>query len=71
MTDDKQERVVWLSVGNIASRLDVHEQTVRRWIRDGELPAMLIGGKTGYRVKEADLIEFEESRMTNLGKAAA
>jgi excisionase family DNA binding protein len=49
--------------------LKVHEQTVRRWIREGQLRAYNFGGKTGYRVRERDLEDFLEARAE--GKDAA
>ena len=48
----------WLTVAEIAERLKVHEQTVRRWLRDRRLVGRNFGGRTGYRVREADLEAF-------------
>ncbi len=48
----------WLNVQDIVSRLGVHEQTVRRWIKQGQLPAIMFGRKGGYRVKDSDLDAF-------------
>jgi excisionase family DNA binding protein len=48
----------WLTVAEIAERLRVHEQTVRRWLRSGELPGRALGRKAGWRIREADLEEF-------------
>jgi excisionase family DNA binding protein len=53
----------WYRVRDIVELLRVHEQTVRRWIRTGELQAYNFGGKTGYRIKESDLEAFLESRL--------
>ena len=55
-----QER--WFTVAENVESLKVHEQTVRRWIREGQLRAYNFGGKTGYRIKEGDLEAFLESR---------
>ncbi len=52
----QQER--WLTVNQIAERLQVHPETVRRWLRDGRLRGRNFGGKSGYRVREADLEAF-------------
>ncbi len=49
--------------------LKVHEQTVRRWIREGQFRAYNFGGKTGYWVRERDLEDFLEARAE--GKDAA
>jgi excisionase family DNA binding protein len=48
----------------------VHEQTVRRWLREGSLRGRSFGGKTGWRVRESDLraflnIEPEKPRPRN------
>jgi excisionase family DNA binding protein len=52
----------WLTVADICERLQVHEETVRRWIRSGDLPATALGRKAGYRIKESDFIAFLEKR---------
>ncbi len=49
----------WLTVAEITEELKVHEETVRRWIRTGQLPATLLRNiRTGYRVKRSDLDAF-------------
>jgi len=60
----------WHDVKYIVNLLQVHEQTVRRWIKSGELPAILFGRKGGYRVKASDLNAFLD-RQAEKGKAAA
>jgi len=52
----------WLSVQDIVEKLDVHEQTVRRWIKSGELTAYLLGDRAGYRIAAADLQVFMDRR---------
>lgn len=64
----------WLTIEEITQMLSVHEQTVRRWIREGQLPGVLLGRKAGYRIRESDLNAFLETRATggdSEGKAAA
>ena len=53
MTDEK-----WLTVNQIAERLQVHQETVRRWLREGRLAGRNFGGKSGYRVRERDFEAF-------------
>ena len=59
----------WLEVKDIVEKLNIHEQTVRRWIRDGELPALMFSRRSGYRVRASDLTAFLEAQMDK-GKAA-
>ncbi len=62
----------WLTVREITQELKVHEESVRRWIRSGDLPAILLGSsKGGYRVRRADFDRFIEEKFGALGKAAA
>jgi len=59
----------WLTVQEICDQLKVSDQTVRRWIKAGELRATNLGGKAGYRVRVTDMEAFLEQRRE--GKAAA
>jgi len=55
----------WLTVAEITEELKVHEETVRRWIRTGQLPATLLRNiRTGYRVKRSDLEAFVGKEKT-------
>ena len=67
---DKEPRE-WLTVQEVAEDLQIHEETVRRWIRDGALPVADLGRKAGYRVKRADLDAFLDDRYGRLPKEAA
>lgn len=60
----------WYTVEEIVDMLKVHEQTVRRWLRTGELKGYSFGGKTGWRIKASDLAAFLE-RHAQPGKDAA
>ena len=60
----------WLTVAEIAERLRVHENTVRRWLRSGDLPGRGFGGRTGYRVRESDLEKFLAETPEGKAKAA-
>jgi excisionase family DNA binding protein len=42
-----------LTIAEVAERLRVNEETVRRWVRAGRLTAVMPGGrKAGYRISE-------------------
>jgi excisionase family DNA binding protein len=58
-----EEGARWRTVAEIVDELSVHEQTVRRWIREGQLRAYNFGGKTGYRIKTEDFEAFLEARV--------
>jgi excisionase family DNA binding protein len=54
MTDEEM-----LTVTDVANRLKVPASTVRRWLREGRLRGVLLGGtKLGYRVRVSDLERF-------------
>lgn len=55
-----------LSVEDIANELGVNPETVRVWIRSGELVALSIG--RGYRISRADLDDFIMRRRTDYKK---
>ena len=52
-----------LSVEAIAEELSVNPETVRVWIRSGELVAYSIG--KGYRISRIDLDDFIRRRRTD------
>lgn len=54
----------WLTIPQVAERLQLNEQHVRRLIRRGELKASNIGGdrRPSYRVEETAVEEFLEAR---------
>ncbi len=54
-----------LTVEQVAERLQVNEQTVRRWLREKELTGVPFGGRTGWRVSEEDLQMFLDQRRAS------
>lgn len=49
----------------VADRLKVNPETVRRWLRSGQLRGYLLGGdRAGYRVAADDLDAFIRARNT-------
>ena len=63
MIEDK-----WYTVEEIAERLKVTDQTVRRWLKEGDLVGTNFSGRTGWRIREQDVNAFLERRA---GKVAA
>jgi excisionase family DNA binding protein len=62
----------WWTVEQVAAYLQVNPETVRRWIRQGELAVLDLGGpKTGYRIRRDALDTFIAQRYGPLGKVAA
>jgi excisionase family DNA binding protein len=51
------------TVEEVAEELRVHPETVRQWIRDGELDAFDTG--RGYRISRVDLDDFVQRRKTS------
>ena len=53
------------TVQEVAEWLKVTDQSVRRWIKVGTLPAAKIGHD--WRVHESDVVKFIEERRTHKG----
>jgi excisionase family DNA binding protein len=52
-----------LTVQQVAVRLKMNPETIRRWLREGKLRGYLLGGdRSGYRVAEQDLDAFIRAR---------
>ena len=68
MTEHSQAE--WLTVEQVAQLLQVNAETVRRWIRNGDLPVLDVGGpRTGYRIRRDALDAFMGRRYGPVGKA--
>ncbi len=49
----------YLTVAEVAARLKVNHDTVRRWLKTGRLHGILPGGtKAGYRIPASALAQF-------------
>ena len=55
-------RETMYTVQEVADQLNVHPDTVRQWIRSGELEAIDLGGRAGFRVSESALQKFIRER---------
>lgn len=52
----KQPEVKWFSAEGVATELAVNIETVRRWIRSGQLKAVKAGRQ--YRIRPDDIQDF-------------
>jgi excisionase family DNA binding protein len=59
-----------LIVEEVAARLGLSVETVRRYLRSGELKGSMFGRRGGYRVKEADLQDFIQRRSEHVDGGA-
>jgi excisionase family DNA binding protein len=53
----------FLTIAEVAERLNISEKTLRKWVGDGILPGFKLGGCV--RVDEGDLAAFIESGRTH------
>ncbi|MDQ6674281.1 MAG: helix-turn-helix domain-containing protein [Chloroflexota bacterium] len=58
MTDERYWRVP-----EVAERLRVDPETVRRWLRAGKLRGMLLSQQGGYRIPESEVRRFIAERF--------
>ncbi len=61
----------YFTVRDVAMKLQVHPQTVKDWLRAGELEGVNFGGRSGWRVTDQQLREFVERRTEATKKAVA
>ncbi len=52
----------WLRTPEAARYLGVHIETMRRWAREGTIPAAKLGNRGGFRFRREDLDRFLEGR---------
>jgi excisionase family DNA binding protein len=51
------------TVEEIAGLLHVHPETVRKWIKNGDLKAIRLGGPAGYRITQTAYDDFLRERQ--------
>ena len=56
----EHEQIVMLTVKQVCDVLQVHRNTLRRWIAAGRVPAYRIGPRGDLRLKQDDLDAFIE-----------
>ena len=57
-----EQQPTWLTTEEAAQYLRVHQETVRRWAREGVIPAAKLGNRGGFRFKREDSDRFLEQR---------
>lgn len=59
-----------LTVDEVAGRLSVHAQTVRRWLREGQIKGTMISRRAGYRIRASEVERIADEGLLP-GKALA
>lgn len=54
----------WLTVEQVAAQIQVHPESLRRWLREGKLQGVLISRRSGYRIRQSALERFLAGRAT-------
>jgi excisionase family DNA binding protein len=62
MIESMSEQSEWVRTPEAAEYLGVHIETMRRWAREGIIPAAKLGNRGGFRFKRGDLDRFLEAR---------
>ncbi len=62
MIGREQNDVTYLTVEQVAERLQVSTWTVKRWLRERALVGVALGDRAGWRVAEDDLVRFMDQR---------
>ncbi len=63
----------WLTTAEVAKVLKVNPETVKRWLRGGEMRGSLLSDRAGWRVAREEVARFMRARenLAETGKAAA
>ncbi len=65
------EQSEWVRTPEAAKYLGVHIETMRRWAREGAIPAAKLGNRGGFRFRREDLARFLEERLRTESEADA
>jgi len=69
--EHRDDNETLLTVDVVAERLDVHKQTVRKWLREGQLHGVLLGRRGGYRIRESEVDRLLEEGLRPSKELAA
>ena len=61
--DAQAQQPQWWTVARVATELQVHPESVRRWLRSGEMRGFLLSDKQGWRVEVAEVRRFTTERQ--------
>lgn len=63
----------WLTTQEVADLLKVNPETVKRWLRSGEMRGSLLSDRAGWRIARDEVQRFmrDRERTPETGKAAA
>lgn len=50
-----EEPITYVTVERAAELMGVHEQTVRRWLRDGQIEGTMLNRRAGYRIRMSEV----------------
>ena len=68
--EERREERRFVTVDEAAREIGVHPQTVRRWLRSGQMLGTLISRTAGYRIPRAE-VERVLTQGLREGKLAA
>ena len=61
----------WLTVEEVARRLKVHPESVRRWLKAGKLRGHLISRRAGWRIRATEVDRFVTGEQAEPEEKAA
>lgn len=67
-TGDVDNSDPWLGVADVAALLDQSPVTIRRWVREGRLPARMgkSNGSIGHRIRQSAVVAFTQAENTRV-----
>jgi len=65
-----RQEVAMLTVPEIARQLRVSQETIRRWLRTGQLHGVHLGDRAGWRVPASEIDRFLAQRAGQHGAHA-
>lgn len=60
----------WLTVAEVAARLQLTEDTIRRWCQSGRLQATLLNRRAGYRIPASELRRLLQGEQHSIREPA-